>query len=207
MLEEEVPTSSASWSGTLTSLLNTPLKIPPPSALAEGVSLRWVILSCEYLISLNRIHAHTCYQLHRGNGSQNLQGLSDFLQRLSNFPQRLSKILNSFSLSKKSKKIYLRREVYKRSLFELCIFCHSLSHSRSELRNTRYNTQQFGSAASSIGNMPVSILMTLARVPAVELFHLVWYWWRTGVLCACQSAGSTKTRVRTTFSSVIQPLF
>jgi hypothetical protein len=26
MLEEEVPTSSASWSGTLTSLLNTPLR-------------------------------------------------------------------------------------------------------------------------------------------------------------------------------------
>jgi hypothetical protein len=44
-------------------------------------------------------------------------------------------------LSKKSKKIYLRQEVYERSLFELCIFCHSLSHSRSELRNTRYNTQ------------------------------------------------------------------
>ncbi len=39
-----------------------------PSALVEGVSLRWFILSCEYLISLNQIHAHTCYQLHRGNG-------------------------------------------------------------------------------------------------------------------------------------------
>ena len=113
-----------------------------PSALVEGVSLRWFILSCEYLISLNQIHAHTCYQSHRGNGSQNLQRLSDFLQWLSDFPQRLSKILNSFLLSKKSKKIYLRQEVYKRSLFELCIFCHSLSHSRSKLRNTRYNTQQ-----------------------------------------------------------------
>jgi hypothetical protein len=40
LLEEEVPTSSASWSGTLTSLLNTPLKIPPPAALVEGASLR-----------------------------------------------------------------------------------------------------------------------------------------------------------------------
>ncbi len=142
MLEEEVPTSSASWSGTLTSLLNTPLKIPPPAALVEGVSLRWFILSCEYLISLNQVHAHACYQSHRGNGSQNLQRLSDFLQRLSDFPQWPSKILNGFSLSKKSEKIYLRREVYKRSLFELCIFRHLLSHSRSELRNTRYNTQQ-----------------------------------------------------------------
>ncbi len=141
LLEEEVPTSSASWSGTLTSLLNTLLKIPPPAALVEGVSLRWFILSCEYLISLNQIHAHTCYQSHRGNGSQNLQRLSDFLQRLSNFPQRLSKILNSFLLSEKSEKIYLRQEAYERSLFELCIFCHSLSHLRSELCNTRYNTQ------------------------------------------------------------------
>ncbi len=61
-----------------------------PSALVEGVLLRWFILSCEYLISLNQIHGHTCYQPHRGNGSQNLQRLSDFLQRLSNFPQWLS---------------------------------------------------------------------------------------------------------------------
>ncbi len=78
------------------------------SALVEGVSLRWFILICEHLISLNQIHAHTCYQLHRGNRSQNLQRLSaffngfpiflngfpiflnSFLQWLSNFPQRLS---------------------------------------------------------------------------------------------------------------------
>jgi hypothetical protein len=37
--------------------------------------------------------------------------------------------LNGFPLSKKSEKIYLRQEVYERSLFELCIFCHLLSHS------------------------------------------------------------------------------
>ncbi len=86
-------------------------EILPPTALVEDVSLRWFILSCEYLISLNQIHAHTCCQSHRGNGSQNLQRLSDFLQQRSDFPQRLSKILNSFLLSKKSKKIYLRREV------------------------------------------------------------------------------------------------
>ncbi len=76
-----------------------------------------------------------------------LQWLSDFLQWLSDFLQRLSAFsngfpifsngfpifLNGFSLSKKSDKIYLWQEVYKRSLFELCIFRHSLP----ELRNSR----------------------------------------------------------------------
>jgi len=41
--------------------------------------------------------------------------------------------LNDFPLSEKSEKIYLWREVYKISLFELRIFCHSLP----ELRNFR----------------------------------------------------------------------
>jgi hypothetical protein len=61
--------------------------------------------------------------------------------------------LNSFLLSEKSKKIYLRQEVYKRSLFELCIFCHSLSHSRSELCNTRYNTQHGGIRAQLLKSL------------------------------------------------------
>jgi hypothetical protein len=39
--------------------------------------------------------------------------------------------LSGFPLSKKSKKIYLWRQVYKRSPFELCISCHLLP----ELRN------------------------------------------------------------------------
>jgi hypothetical protein len=42
--------------------------------------------------------------------------------------------LNGFPLSKKSKKIYPRRQVYKRSLFKLCIFRHLLP----ELRNSRF---------------------------------------------------------------------
>ncbi len=70
-----------------------------------------------------------------------------------------------------------------------------------------FNSLLFGSAALSIGDMPVSILMALARVPTVELFDLVWYWWRTSVLRACPLAGSTKTRVCTKISSVIQLLF
>ncbi len=74
----EIPPSTALVEGTA------------PSALVEDVSLRWFILSCEYLISLNQIHGHTCYQSHRENGSQNLQQLSDFPKRLSNFPKRLS---------------------------------------------------------------------------------------------------------------------
>jgi hypothetical protein len=64
----------------------------------------------------------------------------DFLQRLSAFFNSCSIFLNGFSLSKKSKKIYIRQEVYKRSVFELRIFCHLLL----ELCNFRYNTQQTG---------------------------------------------------------------
>ncbi len=48
----------------------------------------------------------------------------------------------AFQLSKKSMKIYLRRQVYERSLFELRIFCHLLP----ELCNFRYNTQQWRSS-------------------------------------------------------------
>ncbi len=62
-----------------------------------------------------------------------LQRLSDFLQWLSAFSIGFSIFsngfpifLNGFPLSKKSKKIYLWWEVYKRLLFELRIFCHSL---------------------------------------------------------------------------------
>ncbi len=76
-----------------------------------------------------------------------LQRLSDFLQRLSDFLQRISAFSNgfpnfsngfpiflkSFPLSEKSKKIYLWQEVYKRLLFELCIFHHLLP----KLRNFR----------------------------------------------------------------------
>ncbi len=58
-----------------------------------------------------------------------LQQLSDFLQRLPafsngfpNFSNGFPIFLNGFSLSEKSEKIYLWREVYERSLFELRIF-------------------------------------------------------------------------------------
>ena len=63
-----------------------------------------------------------------------LQRLSNFLQRLSAFFNGFPIFLNGFLLSKKSEKIYLRRQVYKRSLFKLRISCHSLP----ELRNSRY---------------------------------------------------------------------
>ncbi len=61
-----------------------------------------------------------------------------FLQRLSAFPNGFliffngfPIFLNGFPLSKKSKKIYLWQEVYKRSLFELHIFHHLLPELRS----------------------------------------------------------------------------
>ncbi len=72
--------------------------------------------------------------------SRFLQQLSDFLQWLSafsngfpNFSNCFPIFLNGFPLSEKSKKIYLWQEVYKRLLFELCIFCHLLP----KLCNTR----------------------------------------------------------------------
>jgi hypothetical protein len=58
-----------------------------------------------------------------------------FPQRLSAFLNGFPIFLNSFPLSKKSKKIYLRRQVSERLLFELRISCHLLS----KLRNSRYN--------------------------------------------------------------------
>ncbi len=62
-----------------------------------------------------------------------LQWLSDFLQWLyafsngfPNFSNGFTNFLNGFPLSEKSEKIYSWQEVYKRLLFELRIFCHSL---------------------------------------------------------------------------------
>jgi hypothetical protein len=62
-----------------------------------------------------------------------LQRLSDFLQWLSalsngfpNFSNGYPIFLNGFLLSKKSEKIYLWQEVYKRLLFKLRIFRHLL---------------------------------------------------------------------------------
>jgi hypothetical protein len=49
-----------------------------------------------------------------------------FLQQLSNIPQQLSAFFNSFPLYEKSENIYLRRQVYERSPFELCISRHLL---------------------------------------------------------------------------------
>jgi hypothetical protein len=49
-----------------------------------------------------------------------------FFQRLSDFFSSFPIFLNGFPLSEKSKKIYLRRQVYKRSLFELPISCQLL---------------------------------------------------------------------------------
>jgi hypothetical protein len=56
-----------------------------------------------------------------------------FLQRLSAFFNGFPVFLNSFPLSKINKKIYLRRQVYERSLFELRISRHLLP----ELCNSR----------------------------------------------------------------------
>ncbi len=62
-----------------------------------------------------------------------LQRLFAFFNGFLTFFNGFPIFLNGFPLSKKSKKIYLRRQVYKRSLFELCISRHLLP----ELCNSR----------------------------------------------------------------------
>ncbi len=72
--------------------VNTPLKIPPPAALVEGVSLRWFILSCEYCISISKIHTQTCYYTlpvafgKRISKLKNLLGISWNPSPISRFP-------------------------------------------------------------------------------------------------------------------------
>ncbi len=61
------------------------------------------------------------------------QQLSHFFNGFPIFLIGFPIFLNGFPLSEKSKKIYLRRQVYERSLFELRISCHPLP----ELRNSR----------------------------------------------------------------------
>ena len=69
-----------------------------------------------------------------------LIGFPIFLNGFPIFLNGFPIFLNGFPLSKKSEKIYLRRQVYERSPFELRISRHSLSklrnrHSLPELRN------------------------------------------------------------------------
>jgi hypothetical protein len=68
-----------------------------------------------------------------------IQQLSDFLQPLSAFFNGFLTFFNGFliflnglPLSEKSKKIYLRRQVYKRSLFELRISTAPLASQASQ---------------------------------------------------------------------------
>jgi hypothetical protein len=86
------------------------------------------------------MHIHATSRIGE-TGLKILNGILIFFNGFLIFLNGFPKILNSFLLSEKSKKIYLRQEVYKISLFELCIFCNLLSHLRSKLLNTRYNTQ------------------------------------------------------------------
>jgi hypothetical protein len=58
--------------------------------------------------------------------SRFLQQLSAFFNGFPIFFNGFPIFLNCFPLSKKSKKIYLRRQVYERSPFKLCISRHSL---------------------------------------------------------------------------------
>jgi hypothetical protein len=63
-----------------------------------------------------------------------LQWLSAFVNGFPTFVNSFPIFLNGFPLSEKSEKIYLRQQVYERSLFKLCISCHSLP----KLHNSRY---------------------------------------------------------------------
>jgi hypothetical protein len=62
-----------------------------------------------------------------------LQWISPFFNGFPIFFNGFLIFFNGLPLSEKSEKIYLRRQVYERSLFDLRISCHSLP----ELRNFR----------------------------------------------------------------------
>ncbi len=111
------------------------LRFPPPTSRFSSPKIRF---------SSHKIRFSPISFLLSSTAFRFLQRLSDFLQWLSAFSNGFlifSKgfpiFPNGFPLSEKSEKIYLWREVYKRSLFELHIFRHSLP----KLRNSRYNTQ------------------------------------------------------------------
>ncbi len=77
---------------------NTPLKILPPAALVEGVSLRWFILSCEYCISISEIRAYTCYQTCYQSRRKNDSQKSPYTREcLGNLEISLSNIKISFT--------------------------------------------------------------------------------------------------------------
>jgi hypothetical protein len=74
---------------------------------------------------LNSNFPHTKFDiLQRLSAFQEIQ--ENLLPQLSNFFNGFPIFLNGFPLSKKYEKIYLRQQVYKRSLFELHISCHLL---------------------------------------------------------------------------------
>ena len=58
--------------------------------------------------------------------------------------------------------------------------------------NANLNALSLACAELGGGIMQDGFLMALARVPVMELFHNVGYWWRTRVRGACQWAEREK---------------
>ena len=148
MLEEKVPTELKvllTLTGTLTSLLKHTTEDPAPGCLSRRCIVKMIYFKLWVLyFQIRNPCAHMLPHATSRIGEMGLKIFNGFLIFFNGFPIFLNGFpifLNSFLLPEKSKKIYLRQEVYKRSLFELCIFCHLLSHLRSKLHNTRYNTQ------------------------------------------------------------------
>ncbi len=108
-----------------------------PSPILRFPSPKIQFSSPKIQFSLHEIWFTQIGFLLSSTASRFLWWLSDFLQWLSassnsfpNFSNGFPIFVNGFPLSKKSKKIYLWWEVYKRSLFELRIFRHSLPELR-----------------------------------------------------------------------------
>ncbi len=104
-----------------------------PSPISRFPSPKIQFSSPKIQFSLHKIQFTQISFLFSSTAFRFLQQLSDFHQRFSAFSNGFPIFsngflifLNGFPLSKKSEKIYLWREVYKRLLFKLCIICPSL---------------------------------------------------------------------------------
>jgi hypothetical protein len=100
--------------GSKSGVKNETPKLPEPREYLGKIRI---------FLLLNSIFPHTKFNF--------LQRLSDFQEIRENLLQWLSNFFNGFPLSEKYEKIYLRRQVYKISLFDLRISRHLLPEPRN----------------------------------------------------------------------------
>jgi hypothetical protein len=115
--------------GSKSGVKNETPKLPEPR---EYLGKIWDFPSPKLQFSSHKIQfSSTAFRFPRNPRKISLTAFQ-FLQRLSAFFNGFPIFLNGFPLSEKYEKIYLRWQIYKRSLFELRISRHLLP----ELRNS-----------------------------------------------------------------------